>query len=308
MMASDYNESLNKVDVSFKSSAASVKEFSKTTLESFGIAAGTALDMASSYGDMATSMGLPVDAASKMSTSLVALAGDLASFKNISIDVANTAISAIFTGETESLKKLGIVMTEVNLKYFAASTGIKKVYEQMSQAEKVNLRYNYILSVTKNAQGDFARTSGGAANQMRVFQESMKQVGQQIGSIILPLFTKIITTINGWVKSFGGLSESTKTIIVVVAALAAAIGPLLLVLGTMAVLVPVIISGFGILAASIVPIVAVLGVVVGLFVIFSDSANKAADASVKLSDSQKLIATVTDEATSSIVDQPKKKG
>lgn len=240
--ASDYNESLNKVDVAFGTSATSVRDFAKTSLESFGIAEGTALDMAATFGDMATALGLPVDKASKMSQSLVGLAGDLASFKNISIDIANTALSGIFTGETESLKKLGIVMTEANLQAYAFSQGINKQVKDMSQAEKVGLRYNYILSVTKNSQGDFARTGGGAANQMRIFQESLKQVGQQLGAVILPAFTRLITFVNGAIKSFSGLSDGTKTTIVAIAGIAAAIGPLLTVTGSLLTFIPGLIT------------------------------------------------------------------
>ena len=86
---------------------------------------------------------------------------------NINIEEVTTALSGVFTGETESLKRLGIVMTEVNLKQFAMEQGIKKNIKEMTQAEKVALRFQYVLSVTGNAQGDFARTGGGAANQMR---------------------------------------------------------------------------------------------------------------------------------------------
>ena len=84
-MASDFTESLNKVDVAFKSSSKEVREFAKTTLETFGIAEGTALDMAALFGDMATSMGVPTDKAANLSTAMVGLAGDLSSFKNINI-------------------------------------------------------------------------------------------------------------------------------------------------------------------------------------------------------------------------------
>mgnify|MGYP003666031869 FL=1 len=113
-MASDFSESLNKVDVAFKTSSKEVRDFGKTTLETFGIAEGTSLDMAALFGDMATSMGLPVDKASKLSTSMVGLAGDLSSFKNIGIKEVTTALNGVFTGETESLKMLGIVMTQNN--------------------------------------------------------------------------------------------------------------------------------------------------------------------------------------------------
>lgn len=263
--ASDYNESLNKVDVAFKSSSDEVKNFSKTSLESFGIAAGTALDMASTFGDMGTSLGLTTGEASKMSTSLVGLAGDLSSFKNISIDIANTALSGIFTGETESLKKLGIVMTEANLQAYAYSQGINTKIQAMDQASKVQLRYNYIMEVTKNAQGDFARNSGGAANQMRIFQESLKQVAQQFGAIILPVFTKLVTGINGLITSFGQLSEGTKTTIVVLLGVAAAIGPLVLGLGAIMSLLPTLATGFTLLTGPIGLVIAGL-VAVGVVV------------------------------------------
>lgn len=301
--ATDYNESLNKVDASFKGSSEQVKQFAKTSLETSGIAEGTALDMAAAYGDMATSMGMSTNQAAKMSTSLVTLAGDLASFKNIGIDQANTALTAIFTGETESLKKLGIVITEVNLKQYALNTGIKKNFEVMTQAEKVQLRYNYILSVTKNAQGDFARTSGGAANQTRIFFESLKQVGQQIGQVILPVFIKIITAINEKIKAFGGLSVATKTVIVVVAGLVAVIGPLLVVIGAVLSAIPAIVAGFTLISGAIVPILAGVVLLAGVINILANATKEATKEVVELSSSQKLVQKVTDEATSSIVDQ-----
>ena len=83
-------------------------------------------------------------------------------------------------------------MTEINLKQFAQEQGIKKNIKAMTQAEKVNLRFQFVLKNTANAQGDFARTSGGAANQMRIFQETLKELAANFGQIILPAFTKIV--------------------------------------------------------------------------------------------------------------------
>lgn len=248
-MASDFNESLNKVDVSFKSASGSVTDFAKTSLKSYGIASGTALDMASNFGDMATSMGLGVGEASKLSTSLVGLAGDMASFKNIRIDVAQTALNGIFTGETESLKRLGIVMTEANVKAFAFSQGITKQYETMSQAEKVMLRYQYVMSVTKNAQGDFQRTNENAANQMRMFGEGVKQLSAEIGQVMLPAVTSITKAANGMITGFTGASDGTKTFIVTLGGIAAAVGPLLFLVGT---IVPKVIEGFNLMSAAAV--------------------------------------------------------
>lgn len=256
--ASDYEEALNKVDVAFGDSSAQVKSFAKETLETYGIAEGTALDMAAAYGDMGTAMGLTNDKAAKMSTSLVGLAGDIASFKNIGIDQANTALTSIYTGETESLKKLGIVMTEANLQSFALSKGIKVQIKDMDQAAKVNLRYAYVMNASKNAIGDFERTGGGASNQMRIFQESLKQVAQQFGSVILPAFTKAITYVNGLIKSFSGLSTETKTTIVGVAAVVASIGPLLTVFGSLLTFVPNVITKFNALKDAWLGLQAVL--------------------------------------------------
>lgn len=260
--ASDFEESTNKVDVAFGPAAQAVKDFSKTTLDSFGIASGSALEMASLFGDMGTSMGIPQVAAAKMSTSLVGLAGDLASFKNIGIDQAQTALAGIFTGETESLKRLGVVMTEAALQEYAYAQGIRTKVSEMDQAEKVQLRYNFVLSKTTNAQGDFERTGGGAANQMRIFQEVLKEIATSLGQVILPIFTKIVTKINEWLKSFNSLSEGTKTTIVIVAGLAAAIGPLLIVIGAVASAIPVITAGFAamgvVTGATLTPVLAIV--------------------------------------------------
>ena len=154
--ASDFDENLNKVEVAFGDCSAAVKNWADDATESFGLSKNQALEATALFGDMATSMGLSQAEAAHMSMLLAGLAGDLASFKNIGIDQAMTALNGVFTGETESLKQLGIVMTEVNLQEFADGMGL--VYDEMSQAEKVQLRYNYVMEQSANAQGDYART------------------------------------------------------------------------------------------------------------------------------------------------------
>jgi hypothetical protein len=232
-MASDLSENMNKIDVAFKDNAQEVKDWSGTTLSSFGISQGSALEMASLFGDMGTAMGQSTSEASKMSTGLVGLAGDLASFKNIGIAQAQDALKGIFTGEGESLKSLGIIMQDSTLIAYAQATGQKKLYSEMTQAEKVALRYAFVMDATKNSQGDFARTSEGTANQMRIFGEGMKELGANIGTYLLPVITPIIAKMTEWVKSFGALDEGTKKTILVVAGIAAVIGPLLVVTGSL---------------------------------------------------------------------------
>ena len=273
--ASDFQESMNKVDVAFGNSRNEVKEFAKTTLKEFGIAEGSALDMAALFGDMATSMGLSTTAAAGMSTQLVGLAGDLASFNNINIEEAPTALAGVFTGETESLKRLGVVMTEVNLKNFAMEQGMNANLKTMSQAEKVALRYEFIMAKTSNAQGDFSRTSGGAANQMRIFQESLKELAARFGQIILPVFTKLVTFLNGLIQKFGELSPTTKKVILIFTGVVAALGPIIGIIGTLLTLAPAIGTALTVMTGPIGLVVAAL-TAVGVVIYKNWSGIKAA--------------------------------
>ena len=260
-MASDFEESLNKVDVAFGKSNKEIKTFAETSKVSFGIAEGSALEMAALFGDMGTSMGLTQKDAAGMSKSLVGLAGDLSSFKNIGIEQAMTALSGIFTGEPESLKKLGIVMTEVNLKTFALSQGIRKNIKDMNQAEKTQLRYAFIMANTTNAQGDFINTQDGAANQMRIFGEGVKELTTEFGQLLLPAFTKIVTAANLIIDKFIALDDTTKKTILIVAGLAAAIGPVLLALGTLITLAPALGTAFTVMTGPVGAVVAALAAV-----------------------------------------------
>lgn len=230
--ASDMTETLGKTEVTFGEEAEAVKRWSRTSITQMGLASQSALDSAALFGDMATGMGMSRKEAAKMAMELTQLGADLASFKNISNDVAKTALKSIFTGETESLKNLGVVMTEVNLQEFARSQGIRKSISRMKEQEKIMLRYRYVLARTTNAQGDFARTNMNAANQMRMFTENLKQIGDQLGQILIPYVTKALQTINSWLVKFQQLDKGTQRIIVVIGLFAAAIPPLIIALGS----------------------------------------------------------------------------
>lgn len=181
--------------------------------------------MASTFMAMSNGMGISADAGKSMSKSLTGLAGDMASFYNVSTDVANTALQSVFTGETESLKKFGIVLTEANLQAYALSQGITKSVSAMSQAEKVALRYNYVLSATSKVQGDFARTSGSWANQVRILKEQWNQLMGVLGKVLINVLTPIVKALNemlaslisianAFAKVFGGkgIQKSTSTV------------------------------------------------------------------------------------------------
>ena len=228
-LASDYEENLNKVDSAFKGSSDVVKDWAKEATKNFGMSESAALDATSLFGDMATSMGLSTDEAAAMSTSLAGLAGDMSSFKNIDIKTAMTALKGVFTGETESLKGLGVVMTETNLKAFAEDMGL--VYDEMTQAQKVTLRYKYVMQNTANAQGDYLRTSDGFANSIRTLKAETSNLGAAFGKELLPYITPLVQKATELVKSFGNLSETEKQAIIRTAGLAAAAGPLITVGG-----------------------------------------------------------------------------
>ena len=194
--ASDLEEVQNVVNVSFGSMANEVEAFAKTAIWSFGMSELTAKQTASTFMAMANGMGLAMKDGKNMSLQLTALAGDMASFYNVRQDVAQTALNSVFTGETESLKKFGVVMTEANLSAFALSRGITKSYSAMSQAEKVALRYHYVLKATANAQGDFVRTSGSWANQVRVLKEQFNQLLGILGKGLIQVLTPIVQVLN----------------------------------------------------------------------------------------------------------------
>lgn len=187
---SDITEIENVVDVSFGSMADEAYKFASTAKEQFGLSELAAKQYSGTMMAMMKSSGVAQDAASKMSISLAGLAGDIASFYNIDTDTAFQKIRSGISGEIEPLRQLGINLSVANMEAYALSRGITTSYNAMSQAEKVALRYNYLMSVTGDVQGDFVRTSGTWANQVRLltlnFQSLSAVIGQGLIAGILP--------------------------------------------------------------------------------------------------------------------------
>lgn len=261
--ASDFDENLNKISVAFGDSADDVKAWADTATESFGLSMNQALEATSLFGDMATSMGISQSEAASMSTSLAGLAGDMASFKNIGIDEAMTALNGVFTGETESLKQLGIVMTEVNLQEFADGLGL--VYDDMTQAEKVQLRYNYVMAMSKNAIGDYARTSDGTANSMRTFQASVENLAITLGQNLLPIVTPIIQKATEMVNAFAAADPQLQQLVLKIAGIAAVAGPALLVIGKMVSVFGSVSGAIGLLSGKIAALGGMKAALSGVF-------------------------------------------
>ena len=189
-LGSQITEVENVVDVAFGSMSDKAYKFASTAKEQFGLSELAAKQYSGTMMAMMKSSGVAQDAASKMTISLAGLAGDIASFYNIDTDTAFQKIRAGISGEIEPLRQLGINLSVANMEAYALSNGITTSYNAMSQAEKVALRYNYLMSVTGDVQGDFARTSGSWANQVRLltlnFQSLSAVIGQGLIAGILP--------------------------------------------------------------------------------------------------------------------------
>lgn len=195
-LASDLAEVQNVIDVTFGQGNKKIEAFAQSAVTSFGLSELSAKQYMGTMGAMLKSMGLSSDAVETMSTDMVGLAGDMASFYNLDGDEAFSKIRAGISGETEPLKQLGINMSVANMEAFALSQGITKSYNAMTQAEQALLRYNYLMSVTSDAQGDFARTSDGWANQVRVLKLQWDSFKASLGSAFITALTPVIQWLN----------------------------------------------------------------------------------------------------------------
>lgn len=195
-LASDLTEVQNVVDVTFGSMAADINSWSKNMLQGFGLSELSAKKYSSTLGAMMKSSGLAGVQMEGMSKKLTELSADMASFYNLSNDEAYEKIRSGISGETEPLKQLGVNMSVANMEAYALTQGIKKQYSEMNQAQQTLLRYNYLLSVTKDAQGDFARTSGSWANQIKLLGEQWNIFKGSMGAGFINILAPVVRGLN----------------------------------------------------------------------------------------------------------------
>lgn len=195
--ASDLQEVQNVVDVTFGESASAIESWSKTAGTQFGLTETQAKKFASTLGAMMKSAGMSGNEIVEMSTDLAGLAADMASFYNLDFETAFQKIRSGISGETEPLKQLGINMSVANLEAFALTQGITKAFDKMSQGEQTMLRYQYMMQATADAQGDFARTSDGYANSLRMMETNIESLKTKLGEVLVPAISKVVKDING---------------------------------------------------------------------------------------------------------------
>lgn len=211
-LGSDLAEVQNVVDVTFPRMSKKVDEFAQNAAGSFGLSETMAKKFTGTFGAMAKAFGFNEQAAYEMSTALTGLAGDVASFYNISQDEAYTKMKAVFTGETEVLKDLGIVMTQNALDAYAMANGYGKVTAKMTEAEKVALRYQFVTDQLALASGDFIRTSDGWANQVRILQLQFDSLKATIGQGLINVLTPVIKVINLIINKLMSLANAFKSL------------------------------------------------------------------------------------------------
>lgn len=210
-LGSDLTEVQNVVDVTFPQMSKQVDDFAKNAAQSFGLSETMAKKFTGTFGAMAKAFGFSEGAAYDMSTTLTGLAGDVASFYNLSQDEAYTKLKSVFTGETETLKDLGIVMTQNALDSYAMANGYGKVTAKMSEAEKVALRYKFVQDQLALATGDFTRTSDQWANQVRLLQLNFDSLKATIGQGLINVLTPVIQVINTIIGKLMSLANAFKS-------------------------------------------------------------------------------------------------
>lgn len=210
--ASDLEEVQNVVDVTFGESASTIDKWAKQAGSSFGLTETQAKKFASTLGAMMKSAGMSGKEIVNMSTDLAGLAADMASFYNLDFETAFQKIRSGISGETEPLKQLGVNMSVANLEAFALTQGITKAFDKMTQGEQTMLRYQYMMQATADAQGDFARTSDGYANSLRLMQTEIETLKTKLGEVLIPVIKDVVQEINGMIEMLTP-KQGSKTVL-----------------------------------------------------------------------------------------------
>lgn len=210
-LGSNLAEVQNVVDVTFGNLNSEVDKFAQNAIEQFGLGQTVTKKYVGTFGAMAKAFDFNNEAALEMSETLTGLVGDVASFYNLSSDEAFTKLKSVFTGETETLKDLGIVMTQTALDQYAMANGFGKVTAKMTEQEKTALRYQFVLDKLSLAQGDFARTSDSWANQTRVLSLRFNELKATLGQGFINLFTPIVQGINWVISKLQVLADAFKS-------------------------------------------------------------------------------------------------
>lgn len=198
---SDVTEAQNVIDVTFGQYKDLVEEMSETSIQDYGISELAVKNTAGRFQAMGTAAGIARDEMAEMSVALTGLSADMASFYNKDQDEVATSLQSVFSGETEPLRKYGIDLTQATMQEWLNKKGIDAKISSMSQAEKIMLRYEYVMERSSAAQGDFARTSGTWANQVRILKEQLSQLASVLGTAFINVLKPLVSALNSALSS-----------------------------------------------------------------------------------------------------------
>lgn len=215
-LASDLAEVQNVIDTTFGGSVGLIEKFADTAAVNFGLSELAAKQYTGTMGAMLKSMGFAERAAADMSVEMAGLAGDMASFYNLSTDEAFMKIRSGISGETEPLKQLGVNLSVANLEAYALAQGMTTAYNSLDEQNKALLRYNYLLDVTSDAQGDFAKTSNSWANQIRILKLQWDSMKATLGGAFIQVLTPVIQMLNVLIGRLNTAAESFANFIAVI--------------------------------------------------------------------------------------------
>ena len=234
----DAVEAENLIAVSFKDMADDAEVWGNRLSETLGLNRFEVKEQAAVLFTMTSSMGIAKDAAFEMSTGVVELAADMASFRNIKFEDALAKIRSGLVGEAEPLKALGILVDEATIKTEAYRIGLVAQGATLTQQQKVQARYSAILRQTSDDQGDLARTLDSPANKLRMMRTRITETATALGVALMPaietgieFLSRIADKIRGAMEAFQQWSPQMRTATLVIGTVAAALGPLLMVLG-----------------------------------------------------------------------------
>lgn len=200
-LASDLTEVQNVVDTAFGSMSQKMEDFADTAIDTYGISKLTAKNIGSTYTAMARGMGQSLDEATDKALEMTGRVADIASFYNLTIDRANTIGRAVYSGETEPLKQIGVIMTEDQLAAFALANGYATLYKNMNAAQKLEVRQAYFLSQTSLAAGDFVKTQDSWANQTKILSERWKEFLSVLGTGLIQILAPVLKFLNQFVSA-----------------------------------------------------------------------------------------------------------
>ncbi len=210
-LGSGLNEAQNLVNASFKTMSGSVNEFASTAIDEFGLSEKVAKSYMGTIGAMNNAFGFTEKQSLDMAKSITGLTGDVASLYNLQSDEVFSKMQGIWTGQTDSLKSLGVVMTQTALDEYALNQGLGKTTAKMTEQEKVMLRYQYVTDSLSTSSGDFIRTQGGWANQTKILQLRFESFKTTLGQGFINLFLPIVKAVNVLLANISFVADAFKS-------------------------------------------------------------------------------------------------